>query len=116
MHAADEKMKDELKIIGWIQFMRTADHALKQLFTKVQWAKIEKAAKMRKVSLEDDSDEAAEAAGYYEKSFSNLEIEDVYVTNSNIVRQSCTANSGLVARHEAENCDTRIAATQPSAL
>ena len=110
MHAADEKMKDELKIIRWIQFMRTADHALKQLFTKVQWAKIEKAAKMRKVSLEDDSDEAAEAAGYYEKSFSNLEIED-YITNSNVVRQSLTGNSGIADRNQVVNYDARIAIT-----
>lgn len=56
VHAADEKMKDELKIVRWIKFMRTADHALKQIFTKQQWKEIEKAAKYRKITLDGDSD------------------------------------------------------------
>ena len=62
---------------------------------------------MRKVTLDDDSDEAAADEQH---SASNLEIED-YITNSNVVRQSLTGNSGIADRNQVVNYDARIAIT-----
>ena len=60
VHASDSKVKDELKIIRWIQFMRTTSYVFSKIFTKEQWEKIEKASKFRKISLSDDDEKEEE--------------------------------------------------------
>ena len=45
-------MKEELKIVRWIQFMRCTEMALKKLFTLEQWREIQSESKYRTVSLD----------------------------------------------------------------
>ena len=56
MHAAEAITKNELKIIGWIQFMRCTEVAMGRLFSKQDLAEIKKEASIRTVNLDDDND------------------------------------------------------------
>ena len=56
-HLQDQMVTEELRIVNWIQHMRCMKLAMQKLFTKEQWAVIEKEAKFRVVSLDRKSDE-----------------------------------------------------------
>ena len=46
---------EELKIVRWVQHMRCVHHAMQKLFTKEQWGIIEKEAKFRVISLNEQT-------------------------------------------------------------
>ena len=46
---------EELKIVRWVQHMRCVHYAMQKLFTKEQWAVIEKEAKFRVISLNEET-------------------------------------------------------------
>jgi len=54
VHAAEAKTKEELKIIGWIQFMRCTEVAMGRLFSEQDLAEIKKEASFRTITLDDD--------------------------------------------------------------
>ena len=51
-HAADRMVKEELKIVGWVQHMRCQKLAMKKLFTEQQWKEIELEAKFRTLAID----------------------------------------------------------------
>lgn len=54
-HAADRMVKEELKIVGWVQHMRCQKLAMKKLFTEQQWKEIELEAKFRTLAIDPDT-------------------------------------------------------------
>ena len=54
-HAADKMVKEELKIVRWIQFMRCTDLALRKLFTISQWKEIEAEARFKTISIDRET-------------------------------------------------------------
>ena len=54
-HAADKMVKEELKIVRWIQFMRCSDLAFRKLFTTAQWQEIEAEAKFKTISIDRET-------------------------------------------------------------
>jgi len=66
-------IKDELKIVRWVQMMRCTDVALKRLFTPEQWAEIEKEAKFKQLTFEtvDGKEEVVEVKPTPAKPFSD---------------------------------------------
>ena len=55
-HAADRLVKEELKIVGWVQHMRCQKLAMKKLFTEAQWQEIELEAKFRTLAIDPETD------------------------------------------------------------
>ena len=51
-HAADRMVKEELKIVGWVQHMRCQKLAMKKLFTEAEWKEIELEAKFRTLAID----------------------------------------------------------------
>lgn len=51
-------MKEELKIVRWIQFMRCTELAMKKLLSPSQWQKIKKQAKFKYIFYDEDVDDA----------------------------------------------------------
>ena len=56
MHFADKMVKDELKIVQWVQFMRVTKHALNHLLTKEELNLISEEAKFKLIAF-DKNDE-----------------------------------------------------------
>lgn len=56
MHFADKMVKDELKIVQWVQFMRVTKHALNHLLTKEELHLISEEAKFKLIAF-DKNDE-----------------------------------------------------------
>ena len=54
-HAADRFVKEELKIVGWVQHMRCQKLAMKKLFTEAQWQEIELEAKFRTLAIDPET-------------------------------------------------------------
>lgn len=54
-HAADRMVKEELKIVGWVQHMRCQKLAMKKLFTEEQWKEIELEAKFRTLAIDPNT-------------------------------------------------------------
>ena len=50
-------VKEELKIVGWVQQMRCVRLAMQKLFTKEQWKLIEEEAKFRVITLDEKTDQ-----------------------------------------------------------
>ena len=48
-------VKEELKIVGWVQHMRCVRLAMQKLFTKEQWQLIENEAKYRVISFNEQT-------------------------------------------------------------
>ena len=57
MLAADEMVKDELKIVRWVQFMRVTELAMRKLFSKDELKQIHDDAKFRVVAFSEENDE-----------------------------------------------------------
>ena len=55
--AADEMVKDELKIVRWVQFMRVTELAMRKLFSKDELKQIHDDAKYRVVAFSEENDE-----------------------------------------------------------
>ena len=45
-------VKEELKIVRWLQFMRCTSLAMKKLFTVEQWKEIEKQALFKTITID----------------------------------------------------------------
>ena len=56
-HAADKMVKEELKIVGWIQHMRCHNFAMKKLLTPEQWKEVELEAKFKTLAIDSDTNE-----------------------------------------------------------
>ena len=56
VHFADKMVKDELKIVQWVQFMRVTKHALNHLLTKEELNLISEEAKFKLIAF-DKNDE-----------------------------------------------------------
>ena len=54
-HKADELAKEELKIIRWLQFMRSTNLAMKRLFSASEWLDIQNDAKFMTVSIDNQT-------------------------------------------------------------
>ena len=54
-HKADELAKEELKIIRWLQFMRSTNLAMKRLFSESEWLDIQNDAKFMTVSIDNQT-------------------------------------------------------------
>ena len=50
-------VKEELKIVRWLQFMRCTSLAMKKLFTVQQWKEIEKQALFKTITIDPVSKE-----------------------------------------------------------
>jgi len=47
-------VKNELKIVRWVQFMRVTEHAMKRLFTKQELEQIEDEAKFKLLTYDEN--------------------------------------------------------------
>ena len=56
-HKADQLVKDELKIVKWIQFMRCTELAMKKIFSAKEWEKIQNQAKFKYLFYDDEVDD-----------------------------------------------------------
>jgi len=50
-------VKEELKIVGWIQHMRCHNFAMKKLLTPEQWKEVELEAKFKTLAIDSDTNE-----------------------------------------------------------
>ena len=57
-HMADKLVKEELKIVKWLQFKRTHSLAMKKLFTVSQWKEIEKQARFKTILMDNENEVA----------------------------------------------------------
>ena len=56
-HLADKLVKEELKIVRWLQHMRCVNLAMKKLFTVTQWQEIEKQALYKTITIDVKTNE-----------------------------------------------------------
>ena len=54
---ADKMVKEELKIVRWLQFMRCTSLAMKKLFTVKQWQEIERQALFKTITIDAETKE-----------------------------------------------------------
>mmetsp|Transcript_19673 Transcript_19673/g.26608 ORF Transcript_19673/g.26608 Transcript_19673/m.26608 type:complete len:135 (-) Transcript_19673:133-537(-) len=54
VHEADRSVRNELKIVKWVQFFRALEIAFAKLFSKAEWAAIKKEAAFRRVYFDGD--------------------------------------------------------------
>jgi len=50
-------VKEELKIVRWVQFMRVTEHAMKRLFTKQELEQINSEAKHKVLAFDENQNE-----------------------------------------------------------
>ena len=55
-HLADEAVKQDVKIVGWVKRNRMLKYAYSKLFSKEEWAQIEKEAMTRVLYIDEDED------------------------------------------------------------
>ena len=53
-----QHLKEELKIVKWLQFKRTITLAMKKLFTVDQWKEIEKQARFKTILMDNENEVA----------------------------------------------------------
>ena len=53
---ADEAVKQDVKIVGWVKRNRMLKYAYSKLFSKEEWAQIEKEAMTRVLYIDEDED------------------------------------------------------------
>ncbi len=56
-HASEAAVKDELKIVRWIQFMRCAEHALQKVFSARDWKQIVEEASFKRMYIDENDDQ-----------------------------------------------------------
>ena len=56
-HTSDKMVKEELKIVKWVQLMRCTDYALKRIFTEEEWKEMVKESKYKTIGFDKDDKE-----------------------------------------------------------
>jgi hypothetical protein len=94
-HSADKMVKEELKIVKWIQFMRITEFALQKLFTKQEWTEIEESAKFKKIQFDEFSAKGVSLIKAGSKESKSTKDDESILMQSNKKTESGVVNANL---------------------